>query len=268
MSDDEDSTEAATPRVRGAQTLERGLDLLEQVVRQPMRLSELCKLSGLSRGTTIRLVNGLVERGFLAMTGEGMLRAGPMVFRLGAAAEIPNELLRTAEPFLRALSDRTGLCSFLGRRDGDDSVHLHRNVGAQRVVVATPVGTRRRLPETSLGKALLLDDPSASLERLFAGADPAYVSPGWRAEMAANAAAGLILHRGPPPDSIRAIAAPVRDGTGRIAGAISVASVAQYLDEERMIELAGIVKATADAISEALGCPLPRHPRLAVAARR
>ena len=41
--------------------------------------------------------------------------------------------------------------------------------------------------------------------------------------------------------------------TGRIAGAISVASVAQYLDEPRMGELAAIVKQTADAISETLG---------------
>ena len=248
-----DVQEESGPRVKGAQTLERGLDILEHVVREPMRLARLCKHSGLSRGTTIRLVNGLVERGFLSMSREGMLRAGPMVFRLGAAAEVPNDLLRTAEPYLRALSDRTGLCSFLGRRDGDDSVHLHRNVGAQRVVVATPVGTRRRLAETSLGKALLLDDDEASLERQFAMADPAYLSADWRAEMARHAAAGVVLHRGPPPDSIRAAAAPVRDGTGRIAGAISVASVAQYLDEPRMGELAAIVKQTADAISETLG---------------
>jgi DNA-binding IclR family transcriptional regulator len=241
--------------VKGTQTLERGLDVLERVVREPMRLPDLCKESGLSRGTTIRLVNGLVERGFLSLGGKGLLRAGPMVFQLGAAAQFPNDLLRTAEPYLRALTSRTGLCSFLGRRDGDDSVNLHRLIGAQRVVVATPVGTRRRLAETSVGKALLLDQDPTELERLFALADPDYLSSDWRAEMAEHAANGFVLHRGPPPDSVRAAAAPVRDGTSQIVGAISVASVAQYLDEARLTELAATVKETAEAISDALGCP-------------
>lgn len=255
MSAPGDIAEENGSRVKGAQTLERGLDVLERVVRQPMRLPDLCKESGLSRGTTIRLVNGLVERGFLSLGDKGLLRAGPMVFRLGAAAQIPNDLLRTAEPFLHMLTDRTGLCSFLGRRDGDDSVNLYRRIGAQRVVVATPVGTRRRLAETSLGKALLFDEGAAELERIFGLCDPDYLPADWRAEMAAHTAAGFVLHRGPPPDSVRAVAAPVRDGTGRIAGAISVASVAQYVDEPLMIALASVVKETADAISDALGYP-------------
>ena len=106
MSRVEDVQEEMGPRVKGAQTLERGLDILEHVVRQPMRLAKLCKHSGLSRGTTIRLVNGLVERGFLSMSREGMLRAGPMVFRQGAAAEVPNDAAHrrssTGKPFHQA----------------------------------------------------------------------------------------------------------------------------------------------------------------------
>ena len=49
-------------------------------------------------------------------------------------------------------------CAFLGRRDGDDSVHLLRAHGNERVSVTTQPGSRRLLPETGMGKALLIDD--------------------------------------------------------------------------------------------------------------
>jgi DNA-binding IclR family transcriptional regulator len=54
-------------------------------------------------------------------------------------------------------------------------------------------------------------------------------------------------------DRIRCVAAPVRDVTGAIAGAISVSSAAQYMDDTRMHGLAFDVKGAADAISRELG---------------
>lgn len=248
----------ASAGAKGVQTLERGLDLLERVAQEPITLAELAELHGLPRRTAARLVNGLIDRGFVRASDKGPLRAGPKLIQLGAAAESRTGLLSVARAPLKALSQRTGLSSFLGRRDGDDSVHLHRTTGAQRVMVATPVGTRRQLAETSLGKALLLDDTAETWARLFAAADPHYRPRDWRALMAKAAARGAVLHEGPPPDSIRAIAVPVRDAAGGIVGAISVASVAQYLDADGMAALAPEVQATAEAISRALGWQAPR----------
>ena len=54
-------------------------------------------------------------------------------------------------------------------------------------------------------------------------------------------------------DRIRCVGAPVRDESGRIVAAISVASVAQYMDDARMNELIGTVTAAADEISRELG---------------
>lgn len=237
----------------GTQTLVRGLDLLERVVRRPLKVMELADEAGLSRSTTTRLVNGLVDRGFVTVASRGELRAGPKLIQLGFAAEGRNDLLATAIPHLAQLSDATGLCSFLGRRDGDYSVHLFRNPGKQRVIVATPVGTRRWLAETSLGKALMLDDDQASWTRLFEGADPAARQAGWPAEMRRHLNRGVVIHFGPPPDSIRAVATPVRDVTGKIVGAISVATVAQYVDRTDMQRLAEDVRACATRISAGLG---------------
>jgi DNA-binding IclR family transcriptional regulator len=54
-------------------------------------------------------------------------------------------------------------------------------------------------------------------------------------------------------DRVRCVGAPVRDATGGIVAAISVSSVAQYMDDQRMHDLLPIVTGTAKNISLELG---------------
>jgi len=54
-------------------------------------------------------------------------------------------------------------------------------------------------------------------------------------------------------DQIRCVAAPIRNATGHIVGAISVSSAAQYMSDARMDELAATVRDTASQISRELG---------------
>ncbi len=244
---------AGSTGARGAQTLNRGLALLVRIAEAPITLADLADWAGLPRRTAARLVHGLVARNFVALLADGRLGAGTKLIQLGAVAQSRTSLLAVARGPLRALSTLTGLPSFLGRRDGDYSVHLHRSAGNQRMMVATPVGTRRRLAETSLGKALLLDDDAGTRRSLCRAADPATLSHDWEAGMQRAIATGVVLHEGPPPDSIRALAMPVRDAGGRIIGAISVAGIAQYLDLDALQALVPDVRATADAISRAMG---------------
>jgi DNA-binding IclR family transcriptional regulator len=237
----------------GTQTLERGLDLIERVVDRPMNLAELAASSGLHLSATRRLVAGLVSHGFLQAGQNGRLQGGPKLIQLGVRAQGQLNFVDVAREHLGQLSADTGMPSFLGERDHDYSVHLHRAAGRQRVVVTTPVGTRRKLPETSLGKALLLDDPEAEWQRLFGEAAPEFRPGRWREQMLQGRVNGVIVHASPPPDNLRAIAAPVRDASGRIVAAISVVTPQQYLPDNLVDEFASLVRATAAAISTALG---------------
>lgn len=248
------SAEDGSPaNATGTQTLERGLDLLEQAVFEPMRMIDLGQRVGLSRSTTARLVARLVERGYLAHDAAGQLRGGSKLMQLGAIARDGTDLVSIAKPHLQALTARAGFSTFVGERHGDYSVHLHCTPGSQRIMVSVPVGTRRHLTETSLGKALILDDGADEWRRLFGRADPEYRKPGWEREMRESNAHGFVVHSRPPPESIRAIAAPVRGASGRIMAAISMVTVAQYLDELEIAKLAPEVRQTADAISRDLG---------------
>ncbi|WP_293973366.1 IclR family transcriptional regulator [Sphingomonas sp.] len=242
----------------GAQTLERGLDMLELIVARPTRMPALIRQYGLSKTTTWRLVQALADRRFVTVSTSGEVHAGPKLLQLGARTQEQTDLLLIARRHLDDLAAETGHSAFLGRRDGDYSVHLHRSSANERVAVTTAPGTRRRLPETSLGKALLLDDSPAALETAARAAGLANI-PQWIADMQRSTAERTVLNQGPPPDCIHAIAAPIRDVSGRIVAAISIASPSAYLGEERMRILAPSVRDAATTISRALGWMPPEE---------
>lgn len=250
---DEGPVVRKTPSTVGAQTLERGLDMLEHIVGRPTRMPDLIRRSGLSKTTTWRLVQALADRRFVAISAAGEVHAGPKLLQLGARTQEQTDLLLIARRHLDDLAAETGHSAFLGRRDGDYSVHLHRSAGNERIAVTTAPGTRRRLAETSLGKALLLGASRTELQTAFRAANLEATEQDWIADMLRNAAEGRVLNQGPLPDRIHAIAAPIRDASGKIVAAISIASAGAYLELERMHKLAPSVKRTAAAISEALG---------------
>jgi len=236
----------------GAQTLERGLDLIERVVEEQMTIRDLAKQSGLGLPTTRRLAATLVQTGFLSQD-HGILRVGPKLIQLGIRGQGQLSFLEAARAPLKALSEVTGAPSFLGERDGDYSVHLYRAEGSQRVTVRTPVGTRRKLAETSLGKALLLDDYQSDWQRHFESVEPQFRPSGWLDAMRVAKARGVVIHDAPGADGIRAIAAPIRDAAGEIVAGISIVSTRQYLDDAELDRVAPRVQETARAISGALG---------------
>ncbi|KTF70225.1 MULTISPECIES: IclR family transcriptional regulator [unclassified Sphingomonas] len=245
--------EKAAPRA-GTQTLERGLDLLDLLARRPRTIRELAAESGLTVSTARRLALALVDRGFVTDGRDG-LRLGPKLMQLGVHAQERMSVVEVARDRLRALADATEMPAFLGERDGDHSVHLHRVGGAQRVVVNTPVGTRRPLPETSLGKALLMDETPEALTALLARWPAPQGEAGIRANLDAARTRGAVVHRSPPPDDLRAVAAPIRNAAGRIVAAISVVSPAQYVEDAALDGLVAQVHAAATEISAALGHP-------------
>lgn len=245
--------EKAERGATGSQTLLRGLDVLQVVAHGAITLAELATQLGLTRSTTHRLASALQERRYLTLVSGRGYQLGPKLLELGYQAQTQTDLMALAQPVLAALSEHTGLPSFLGRRDDDHSLNLLSVPGRQRVAVVTPVGTRRRLAETSLGKALMLDDDPAEWQRHFSRADPDHCPQDWRSAMERSVTEGVVLHAGPPPDHVRAIATAIRDASGKIVAAISMVTVSQYLKTEELARFAPELKEAAQAISTQLG---------------
>ncbi len=263
---------AAAKGPSGSQTLLRGLDVLELVADGPITLNDLASRTGLTKTTTHRLAAALVERGYLSFVAREGYNLGPKLLELGYHATQQINLPRVARPHLEALSDRTDDTVHLGVREGDRALYLDKISGNRRVEVQSRVGERQPLRSTGLGKALLLDETEDQWRRSFEVEEANAASRIGLAEfltrMRSYAAAGRAFDLEENEDRIRCVAAPVRDASGRIVGAISLSSAAQYMDDERMAALSGEVTATARAISRDLGWSKARTQSTAKGRRR
>jgi DNA-binding IclR family transcriptional regulator len=256
MMQDDTTAKAPDAGAKGAQTLMRALDILDQVIGGPVRAADLARTLGMSRTTTHRLAHALRSRDYLSATQDGFA-LGPKLLQLGALATEQADYVRVARPYMELLSERTGFCVFVGKREGDWSRHLERITGRQRLRVSTAPGDRRPIAETGLGKALLLDDDDASLDRLYReskdGKLPAKQVANWVAAMHAHQERGMVQHESDLGDGVRSIAVPVRDAKGHVVVAISIASAAHYLTDDIIDGLADQLRSTAANVSAALG---------------
>lgn len=246
-----------SPSVQGSQTLLRGLDMLDKVIDGPVKLAELSQRMGLTRSTTHRLANALIDRGFLTFLPRVGYQLGPKLLQLGFLAQSQADIVQIARPIIEDLAARTEDTVHLGRLDGDLALYLDKIPGRRRVEISSRIGDRQPLTSTGLGKALLLDSDPQEWHRVFetdrAAGAPAANYDQWLVRMKGYAGAGYAFDLEENEDQIRCVSAPVRDASGRIVAAISVSSAAQYMDDGRMAALSGEVRETANKISHELG---------------
>lgn len=240
----------------GAQTLERGLDVLEALIEQPLSLAALSARLELSRSTTHRLATALVDRRLLALRPREGYALGPKLLELGHAASQQMDLPRVARPWLEALSSTTNDTVHLGVLDGREALYLDKVPGTRRINIGSRVGERHPIASTGLGKALILDKSEPEWVTYYAPDDASSDTAAravWVERMRGYAAKGAAFDLEENEDQIRCVAAPIRDVSGAIVAALSVSSAAQYMSDGRMAELTVTVTETADAISRELG---------------
>jgi DNA-binding IclR family transcriptional regulator len=241
----------------GSQTLMRGLDVIEGVARGEVTLAQLSSRLALTRSTTHRLAAALVERGYLGFAPREGYRLGAKLLELGHLAREQTDIIQTARPHIEALARATCDTVHLGVLDEDLALYLDKVPGRRRITISSRIGDRQPLTSTGLGKALMLDHTSQYWrERVVqdrASGAPVVAFDQWEERMNDYVAAGRTFDLEENEDQIRCVAAPIRDASNRIIGAISVSSAAQYMDDARMEALSGDVLTTARAISADLG---------------
>lgn len=249
-----ETVEAASEGARASQTLQRGLDLMDLVGRLgPISQRDLTERAGLTRSTAQRLIAALVERDLIDCGPRGYT-LGAKLLKLAETARLQRPLPLVARPHLEALARAERDAVNLAIRDGDRVRYLDQVRGDRRMVVRSVVGETRPLTTTALGQALLLDAP-VSAWRAACESDLADrgATAAWIAEMRQHQQQGVTRHIEQGGDQICCLAAAVRDASGRIVGAISLSSLAQYMDQARMAALAKPVRRCAEAISADLG---------------
>jgi DNA-binding IclR family transcriptional regulator len=250
----EEEKEQKAPR---SQTLLRGLDIIDAVAGRPRTIQEIAAITGLTYSTVHRIVSVLLEQRYLKAENPREFGLGPRLIELGFIAYSRIDLVQVARPHLEALSAFTGDTVHLARREGWEVVYLDKLPGTRPVEISSRVGGRKPLISTGVGKALMLDTPEGELRELFKRDHR--LLPGnmteadWLVQMSNYRAGGYTYDLGEDHPSIRCVAAPVRDATGRVAAAISVSSTLEFMPPSRMRDLVQEVQRVARIISSELG---------------
>nr|WP_312509012.1 IclR family transcriptional regulator [Pseudomonas luteola] len=247
----------------GAQALFRGLAVIDAIAQGARTLATIGEVIGCTRSTTHRLVTALVQAGYLRSVA-GQYQLGAKLIELGFKARDQLPLTNLARPHLQRLAALTQDTVHLGVREGGDVLYLDKLPGARGLEMRSRVGLRMPLALTGVGKALMLDLPESEWHLLYEeGIRRRAGQPGLRedftpwpdylAQQQAYAAGGYTFDLEENELGIRCVAAPIRDASGAIVAALSVASAIPYMPEARLRDLCPDVIACARAISFDLG---------------
>lgn len=248
------------------QSLARGLDVIRafSADRPALTLSEVAGHTGLSRAAARRFLHTLVELGYLTFDGK---RFGPrpLLLELGYAYLSGLGLPELAQPHLQRLSEAVGESTSVAVLDDSDIVYVAR-VAVSRIMSTTlGVGTRLPALATSLGRAILGCGPLEAAEQLLErGPLPAFTDRTrtdplqLRAELATVRTQGWALVDQELELGLRSVAAPLRDGSGAVVGAINISASARRgdIDEIRQQLVPPLLEAAA-AISADLNRTTP-----------
>lgn len=224
------------------QSLERGLAVIRafDAGHPELTLSEVARICDLTRAAARRFLLTLVDLGYVRTDGR-MFSLTPRVMELGYAFLSSLSLPEVAEPHLERLVAEVRESSSVSVLDGDDIVYVARVPTSRIMRVAINVGTRFPAYATSMGRVLVAALPDADvdaylgrirLDRLTARTVPTVAA--LRAELRLVREQGYAIVDQELEEGLRAVAAPIRDRTGVVVGAVNVSVQASRATVESM----------------------------------
>ncbi|MDX6353482.1 MAG: hypothetical protein QOF98_385 [Streptomyces sp.] len=245
---------------------ERMLDVLEMFSfdRPALSAAEISTGLSLATSTVRRLLNALEQHGFVRYNAKtGKFAPHYQVVRLAAVAIQGNDLIAAASVPLDELRKQTGEATQLTVLADGDTVFVDRRESQSVIRIFSPIGHRSPAWDgRASGKALLAwlpDDEVAAL--LPAAADWPAGGPNasdgpaeFLRRLAVVREQGYAINDEETEQDVWAVAAPVRDHTGKVVAAVNIPVLkTRAAQTGRASELADAVVAAAGTVSRALG---------------
>jgi IclR family KDG regulon transcriptional repressor len=255
--------QSAEPIRGGVQSIGRGFAIMEEIARNRdgISLAELSKRVGLHNSTTFHLVKTMVSLGYVRQLKDSKrYRIGRPLFALAASALDEIEMMSLATPVLEDLARATGESAHFSVPMGDAVVVLARTSGPGAFQMTDRVGVVRPAYCTALGKIMLAALAPGQFESYLKRAElkaytPKSITSAERLtrEIAEVRRAGMAVDDGEFDAEVRCVAMPVRDFSGRVAGAIGISGPVWRLSIEALQKRARSVRAAAERLSSEFG---------------
>jgi len=214
-------------------------------------VTELAKQTGQSKSSVHRILSTLTDEGLLEQDPvSGRYRLGLAVVEMAAAVPTHRDLHEVVLSPMTDLRNWTGETVQVGVLDGRQVVYVERLDSPNTLRLFTELGRRTDANCTSTGKVLLAFSFPSDLERILSGWEliartpHTIVSmPKLRTELAEIGRAGYARNRHESEVGVVSVAAPIRDRSGAVVAALSVAGPAVRLDPRDREVTAAVVRA-------------------------
>jgi len=216
---------------------------------------EIAKKLALPRTKVFRLLQTLQSMDYLRCEPDKRrFSLGPALLSRGFEYLASLDMVEVAQPILQRLRDRTGLSAHMAIRDGREIIYVSRFAARSTIASSVNIGTRFPVHATIMGRMTICEMSEKELAQLFRDQplkrftkQTPTTLKALKALLAGDRRRGYAVSQAFFEAGVSAIAAPVRDGAGRIVAAINVTAVNAHIDEQAMH---GELK---DAVLEAAG---------------
>ena len=234
---EDDGSPGASGLRSTVQSLAKGFRILEAFTadREAMTLSEVAEATGLNSGTTFRMLNTLVDLGYVARIPDTRTFSLTLkVLDLGFHAIAHKDLRAVVRPELHTLVNDVNEAASFGVLKGAEVLYIERvRAGITRLGVDIRIGTMVPALESVIGQTILAYLPSDILKKLANLPQRETISArkkvDWNSikpSLAEIRKDGFALRDSTLSEGLRILAVPVLDPDGRAIGAISAAAPA------------------------------------------
>ena len=243
------------------QSVDRALTVLDLLAhRGEMGVTDLAAELTVHKSTAFRLVSALERRHLVEQVGDrGKYRLGLGILRLAAATTGRLDVTRESQLVCERLAHQLGETVNIAILDEGSAVNVLQEFGNSAVGSRNWIGRRTPLHATSSGKVLLayadetlrrsvLAEPLERRTELTV-TDPVELGR----QLDETRERGWATTNEELEVGLTAIAAPIRDGSGKVVGAVSISGPSYRLTPESFPTVAPQLLSGADEISTRLG---------------
>ncbi|MBT5850940.1 MAG: IclR family transcriptional regulator [Acidimicrobiaceae bacterium] len=247
-------------RMGSVQSVDRALDLLSEVGREPGGLVDLAGRVGLATSTAARLLATLEHGGAIRRGDDGLYEIGPLIQGMTARSESGQRLETLVHPHLVELSTELGEAMCLAIASGYDTVTVDQVDAPKPIQAENWTGTRVPLHAGGAGLVVMATWADEEIENYLSGElvacnDNTVVDPDrLRSRIRQSRMRRVMWTHGEYVEGLSSASAAIADASGRAVGALyTYGPTYRYPAPGEADLVASVLLERADEISARLG---------------
>ncbi|MDD3225060.1 MAG: IclR family transcriptional regulator [Clostridium sp.] len=156
------------------QSVDRALCILEALsdYEDGLGITEIGQKVSLHKSTVYRLVNTLVNRGYINQDcSTNKYRLTLKLFELGSKKVEKMDLVAVAKPYLKELMEKTGEVVHLVVREGIQIIYVSKVEPPKSIMMYTRIGMSKPMYCTAMGKAMMAELSEKEVEDIWEKSD-------------------------------------------------------------------------------------------------